>query len=384
MDTGALVFLFEPFNHLGWLGILALLGIYSGIVLFLKGFRMLQRKRLILNTPQSKIRSASMGLVEVTGMAAGPQTIPAGITGKPCYYYRASAWQQSESGNQQEWQRVADETVSVPFFVDDGTGHILVYPQGAQLDVHRSFREEYGASFFASREMVPESVRKFLLRHGIIPSGTIRLEERCILEGYPLFVFGTLGENPARDSATPDSHLGVAPSPINAHPITPWPSGKSILEPLDRVTGVRVQTSYTVVSHSRLPDNSSDLRIPDPAQPGVAAPARALNVSRSNASAQTLTAVGDRGGASSSDGVTKRTANSQGNWNAPGAKAPEFDLHPHAAITRGERNELFAISSRSQREIAQSLGWKAIACIWGGPVIAVSSLCFLIIYLAWS
>jgi hypothetical protein len=357
MDTGALVFLFEPFNRLGSLGILALLGIYSGIFLFLKGFRMLQHKRLILNTPLSKIRSASMGLVEVSGMAAGPQTIPAGITGKPCYYYRASAWQQSQTDKQQEWQQVADESVSVPFFVDDGTGRVLVYPQGARLDVHRSFREEYGASFFESRNIVPENVRKFMLRHGVVPSGTIRLEERCILEGYPLFVFGTLGENPGREPATPDSHLGQAPSPFNAHPITPWPSGKSMFEALDRVVEVGVETS---------------------------GPAGRTNVSRSNTSAQTLTAAGDRGGVSFSGVVTNRTAHSQGNWNAPGAKAPEFDLHPHAAITRGERNELFAISSRSQREVAQSLGWKATACIWGGPVIAVSSLCFLIIYLAWS
>jgi len=100
LDTGILFLsLFVPFGQLGWLGIAALLGGYSGIYLFLRGFRMLQHKRLILNTPLSKIRSASMGLVEVSGMAKGPQTIRAGITGEPCYYYRARAWQESDSGN---------------------------------------------------------------------------------------------------------------------------------------------------------------------------------------------------------------------------------------------------------------------------------------------
>ena len=91
--NGALVFLFEPFDHLGLTGTAALLGAYSGIYLFRRGFLMLQHKRLIRNTPFSKIRSASMGLVEVSGMARGPQTIRAGITGEPCYYYRARAWQ---------------------------------------------------------------------------------------------------------------------------------------------------------------------------------------------------------------------------------------------------------------------------------------------------
>jgi len=73
LHYGALVFLFEPFDHLGLLGIAALLGVYAGIYVFLRGFRMLQHKRLVLNTPLSKIRSASMGLVEVSGMPKGPQ-----------------------------------------------------------------------------------------------------------------------------------------------------------------------------------------------------------------------------------------------------------------------------------------------------------------------
>src|SRR5260370_23547094 len=116
LDTGALVFLFGPFNHLGWTGIASLLGVYSGIYLFRRGFRMLQHKRLIQNTPFSKIRSASMGLVEVSGIPKGPQTIRAGITGEPCYYYRARAWVQSESGSRGGGEQAADETVFVPFF----------------------------------------------------------------------------------------------------------------------------------------------------------------------------------------------------------------------------------------------------------------------------
>jgi len=149
-DTGAFLSLFAPFDQLGWLGIAALLGGYSGIYLFLRGFRMLQHKRLILNTPLSKIRSASMGLVEVSGMAKGPQTIRAGITGEPCYYYRARAWQESDSGNKGGWEQVADETVGVPFFVDDGTGEMLVYPQGARptLEENDKWVDMHGPTSF--------------------------------------------------------------------------------------------------------------------------------------------------------------------------------------------------------------------------------------------
>ncbi len=83
-------------NH--W--IVAAVGALAGVYLFYRGFRMLQRKRLILNTPASKIRSAAMGLVEISGLATGPYTMAAPITGMPCYYYRTMAWQ---------WQRAWQE-----------------------------------------------------------------------------------------------------------------------------------------------------------------------------------------------------------------------------------------------------------------------------------
>jgi hypothetical protein len=372
-DIGAFVFVIEPFNHIGWLGLVALAGVYCGVYLFFRGFRMLQHKRLILNTPLSKIRSASMGLVEVTGMAAGPQTIPAGITGEPCFYYHASAWQQAESGRQQGWEKVVDESVGVPFFVDDGTGRMLVYPQGAKLDVHRNFREEFGASFFASRDMVPESVRKFLLRHGIAASGTIRLEERCILPGYPLFVFGTLGENSGTGPWAPQPHSDVSLSPR-----------KGIFEALSRVAEVNVKTSHVTVSRQVSTGSSPGLRtgpsvstLP-PAMPvQIRSAAGGVTVSRAHSSAYSFTAVGDHGGAGA-------VTNGPGHSNAQGATAPEFDLHPHAAIARGERSHLFTISSQSQREVVQSLEWKAAVCIWGGPIVALLCLYFLIVSLTWS
>jgi hypothetical protein len=67
-------------------------GFCAGIGLFIYGFRLLQRRRLILDTPFSKIRSAAMGMVEVSGQAVGPYTMVAPITARPCYYYRTQVW----------------------------------------------------------------------------------------------------------------------------------------------------------------------------------------------------------------------------------------------------------------------------------------------------
>ena len=80
---------------------LAFVGAFAGVYLFYRGFRLLQRKRLILNTPASKIRSAAMGLVEINGLAVGPYTMLAPITGVPCYYFHTTAWQWQQRGQEQ-------------------------------------------------------------------------------------------------------------------------------------------------------------------------------------------------------------------------------------------------------------------------------------------
>ena len=106
------------------------------------------------------------------------------ITGKPCFLYRTVAWQQ-RAGKKQEWEKVADETLHLPFFVDDSTGKLLVEPLGADLDLHRDFREEYDASFFVSSLLtngasIPPRVSVFLARHGITPGRRLRIEEHAI------------------------------------------------------------------------------------------------------------------------------------------------------------------------------------------------------------
>src|ERR1700690_250440 len=144
-----------PSRDEGKIVVWAMIGAAAGVYLFFRGFRMLQFKRLVLNTPLSKVRGASMGMVELSGMAVGPTTIPAGITGDPCYYYRATAWEREQTGGRNEWKRVADERLFVPFFVQDDTGRMLVNAQGADMDVHRNFKDEFGGSFFGPPAMPP-------------------------------------------------------------------------------------------------------------------------------------------------------------------------------------------------------------------------------------
>ena len=71
----------------------ATVGAIAGAYWFIKGFRLLQRKRLVLNTPTSKVRSASMGLVEISGLATSPYVMTSPLKQARCYYYRSVAWQ---------------------------------------------------------------------------------------------------------------------------------------------------------------------------------------------------------------------------------------------------------------------------------------------------
>jgi hypothetical protein len=275
---------------------------------------------MILNTPLSHIHSASIGLVEVTGTPVGPYVLKAPVTGDPCYYYRVRAFQWVEtSDNKHEWRSVLDESLCVPFFLEDTTGRVLVDPEGAQMDVHRSFSDEISASIFRMPGMCPPNVRDFLARRGLIPTEKIKLEERIIPQDFPLFVFGTLGENPSQNSWSARPHTS---SSIN----------------LGAPLGVSVSLSFANVGSGPL-----------------------VSVTSGPAPAPTQSAVPS----------------------AIKSGFGEFDLHPSAAISKGERHEPFAISGHSQKELVGKLAWQSTACIWGGPLLALTCLYFLINYARW-
>src|SRR5580700_8034655 len=206
MAAGILFILY--FSSSGGFLLFSLAGIGLGLFLFLNGFRMLRYKRLILDTPLSKIHSASIGLVEVMGTPVGPHTLAAPVTGDPCFYYRVQAWQwtETDNGKSHVWKSVLDESSYIPFFLEDASGRVLIDSQGAEMDVHRNFSDQIEASFFNTRDLVPPNVRNFLALRGLVPYEKIKIEERILQPGFPLFVFGTLGENPSSGLWAPQTH----------------------------------------------------------------------------------------------------------------------------------------------------------------------------------
>jgi E3 Ubiquitin ligase len=186
----------------------ALVGLGVGLYLFYRGFGLLRRQRLILNTPRSTVRGAALGLVEVSGKAVGPYTLMSPLSALNCYYYRAVAWQ----NDGHRWKRAAEETLHAPFFVDDGTGRLMVDPRGAEMDLPAIFAHEYADSVLDS-ELIPDYIGHFLRRHGIPAECPLKLEEYCVLPGDTLFVLGTLGENPRLEANGADGVSALQPGP---------------------------------------------------------------------------------------------------------------------------------------------------------------------------
>jgi hypothetical protein len=154
------------------------LGVTLGPYFFWRGFRLLQRKRLIMDTPRSTVRAAAMGRVEITGTAVGPYTLVAPLSHTDCFYYRLVI----ESNPQGDLRKRMQE-MCAPFFLDDGTGTLMIYPKGSELLLPPSSdRSEYGKLALALTRY-SEGTPEFAQEYSIKPGDTI-------------FVMGTLQENP--------------------------------------------------------------------------------------------------------------------------------------------------------------------------------------------
>jgi hypothetical protein len=321
--------------------ILPAIGVIAGIYFFYRGFRLLQRKRLILNTPASKIRSASMGLVEISGLATGPYVMRSPLKAVDCYYYQSTAWEMRQRGKNSEWVKVAEENLHVPFYIDDSTDKVLVDPRGADMDLHCDFHEEYHRSVLFEGQEMPLSVQDFLVRHGVDPDKRIKVEEHCIKPKNFLFVLGTLSQNPGFDAS-------IAPA---------W---------AQRVNGKMARSEEEA--------EPEVIRLS-----GTAAPTPVTEMTQQQKIAAALSKAGITNPVAWNAAYASSTASAGAAAKAATAVAPQlssedmgsFDLHPSVVLMKGSHEPTFFISWRSQRDIVASLGWKSGLMIWGGPALTV-------------
>jgi len=170
------------------LGSVAAVG--AGVFAFTHGFRALRLQRLIQDTPTARVRSMAMGIVELEGALRRRSRAVAPFTDRDCVWWEVElqTLRQSNKGTR-HWQTVHREQSGHPFYLEDGTGTALVYPQGAQVSAGDVVTEEtHGFG-------VPEPYAGYMerrqlgMRH-LWSVGPMRFRERRLEEGRAVYVLG--------------------------------------------------------------------------------------------------------------------------------------------------------------------------------------------------
>jgi hypothetical protein len=331
----ALVF---PIQHLTvacWLAIVA------GLYFFFRGLSLLAHKGS-QNAPVSKIATAPPGLVEVSGVATGSNTICTPIAGKPCYLYRTAVWQQRKTAGHQ-WEKIVDETLHVPFFLDDSTGQLLIEPQGADLDLQSEFHKEYDPGLFLEKNKVPPSVGHFLGRHGVTPVRRIKVEEYCIRPESMVFSVGTMTENPRGEVR--QAHHGTDGACGPAEPSTPQFRRTDAPEVIRLSVSKEALTAGAMTQQAKI---SAAL-----IKAGHAWPADILYPKP--------------------DPEHASAANGKHEVQQPAPQSARV-LPPARVLMKGSKNAPFLISWRSQRELSRAHIWRSAVMLSGGTALTLAGL----------
>ncbi|PYX50634.1 MAG: hypothetical protein DMG79_05350 [Acidobacteria bacterium] len=56
----------------------------------------------------------------------------------------------------------------------------------------------------------------------------------------------------------------------------------------------------------------------------------------------------------------------------------DFDPHPRVVLVKGASNKTLPVSCLTKQEVARSLDWKCFLIMWGGAILALSSVYFFI------
>lgn len=110
----------------------------AGCFFFVRGFAKFRRLQLIRNTPTSRVRSLAMGPVELYGKAEPlDDVLTTPFSGKDCLMYKYKIEEYRLSGDDYDWVTVEAGRGGVPFHLDDGSGEVVVDPDGVSLNIPR-------------------------------------------------------------------------------------------------------------------------------------------------------------------------------------------------------------------------------------------------------
>jgi hypothetical protein len=193
-------------------------GIVYAIIAFLgagwlirTGIRRWRQRNLIKNTPTQKVRSLSMGPSEMKGKAVTDdlETIRAPFSDDDCVIaeYEIEEYDDDDDDSGGSWRTVREGVLHTPFYLDDGTGKVLVRPDDdTTYDLDP---EDRTTTYVDSSGKGPEPVRRFVEAENIgFPSNMPgkendrRYSQNLVLPDEGVYVFGTVHPRDGASSST--------------------------------------------------------------------------------------------------------------------------------------------------------------------------------------
>ena len=160
------------------------------------GWLLLRRALVMRRMPLTPVSHISEGPVKVYGtVSAAGGTLTSPLSNRSCVYYQYSI--QECKGDSSDYMTVKSDRSKLCFYLDDGTGRVLVNPEYAQMDLSPDYRFQSGLF-----KDPPANVMEILSESRIKHDGFMGLNkgmkffEYCIEPGSKLYVIGTARPDP--------------------------------------------------------------------------------------------------------------------------------------------------------------------------------------------
>lgn len=146
--------------------------------------------RTIEDHPTCTVRSAHQGYVELEGIGKyfddDPYNAP--LSRRPCIWYRFKVERRTNRG---QWETLDSGTSSETFMLDDGTGRVVIDPDGAEVVTRvKQTWTSRGQSALGSAESLRFAQRLGVA--GLMQGDLYRYTEERLLPGKPVYVLGLL------------------------------------------------------------------------------------------------------------------------------------------------------------------------------------------------
>ena len=157
---------------------------------FFLAFKNMHNKRIIEDTPTSKIRSAAQGYLELVGhgQLMDGQPIISPLTGATCTWYEYKVEEHRQSGKNSKWVTIKKGISDELFLIKDETGQCIVDPEGAHVTVSNK-SVWYGSSSHPTSGPL-SSKKKSSFLSGLIVSRNYRYTEKLLHSGESLYAIG--------------------------------------------------------------------------------------------------------------------------------------------------------------------------------------------------